>query len=104
MGVTYTPTAAKKGEFTMNHSVMEMKDHSLVIRLMYHAIRLVIHRRGGGKAGRETPEYQMMLISAVCSPLRNLQICSGIKGGIMPGLLEMANGHFFRGLRKMITG
>ena len=46
----------------------------------------------------------MMLISAVCSPLRNLQICSGIKGGIMPGLLEMANGHFFRGLRKMITG
>ena len=88
----------------MNNSVLEMKDHSFVMKLMYHAIRLVINSRSGGKAERESAEYRMMLISSLGSPLRNLQICGGVKGGVMPGLLEMANGHFFRGLRKMITG
>ena len=103
-GVIYAPSAAKKGQFTMNNSVLEMKDHSFVMKLMYHAIRLVINSRSGGKAERESAEYRMMLISSLGSPLRNLQICGGVKGGVMPGLLEMANGHFFRGLRKMITG
>ena len=37
-------------------------------------------------------------------PLRSMQISAGIKGGIIPGILEMANGHFFRGIWKMITG
>ena len=103
-GVIYTPSTAKKGQFTMNNSVLEMKDHSFVMKLMYHAIRLVINSRSGGKAERESAEYRMMLISSLGSPLRNLQICGGVKGGVMPGLLEMANGHFFRGLRKMIGG
>ena len=31
-------------------------------------------------------------------------LSGGIKGGIMPGLLDMANGHFFRGIWKMIKG
>ena len=103
-GVIYAPSTAKKGQFTMNNSVLEMKDHSFVMKLMYHAIRLVINSRSGGKAERESAEYRMMLISSLGSPLRNLQICGGVKGGVMPGLVEMANGHFFRGLRKMITG
>ena len=103
-GVSYLPPTVKKGQFTMNNSVLEMKDHSFVMKLMYHAIRLVINSRSGGKTGRESAEYQMLLISSLASPLRNLQICGGVKGGVMPGLVEMANGHFFRGLRKMITG
>ena len=103
-GVSYLPPTVKKGQFTMNNSVLEMKDHSPVMKLMYLAIRLVIRCRSGGKTGRESAEYQMLLISSLASPLRNLQICGGIRGGIMPGLVEMANGHFFRGLRKMITG
>ena len=31
-------------------------------------------------------------------------IAGGIKGGVIPGMLEMANGHFFKGLWKMLTG
>ena len=103
-GATYTPSTVKKGQFTMNNCVLEMKDHSLVMKLMYHAIRLVINCRSGSKADRESPEHRMLLISSLASPLRNLQICGGIKGGVMPGLLEMANGRFFRGLWKMIAG
>ena len=32
------------------------------------------------------------------------EISGGIKGGVIPGMLEIANGHFFKGLLKMITG
>ena len=31
-------------------------------------------------------------------------ISGGIQGGVLPGMLEMANGHFFRGIWKMISG
>lgn len=33
-----------------------------------------------------------------------MQINGGMKNGIMQGLLEIANGHFFRGILRMIKG
>ena len=33
-----------------------------------------------------------------------MMISGRIRGGVMPGLLELANGHFLRGIWKMITG
>ena len=44
----------------------------------------------------------MMLSSSVGSPLRSMMISSGMKGSLFYGLLDMANGHFFRGLGKII--
>lgn len=46
----------------------------------------------------------MMLNSSAGAPLRSMQISGGMKGGVMPGMLEIANGHFFRGLFRMIRG
>ena len=46
----------------------------------------------------------MMMASSAGSPLRSMQISGGMKGGIMSGLLEMANGHYFRGIGRMIKG
>ena len=58
----------------------------------------------GGKKDYSNPEFKMMINATIGGPLRSMQISGGIKGGIMPGLLEMANGHFFRGIWKMIKG
>ena len=33
-----------------------------------------------------------------------MQIAGGSKDGMIPGMPEMANGRFFTGIRKMITG
>lgn len=44
----------------------------------------------------------MLMESSAGGPLRSMQISGGIKGGLMQGLLDMANGHFFRGVKKMI--
>ena len=104
MGRSYTPPVLKKGSFTMDNTVMEMKDYSLVMKIMYKAVEVVVAKSFGGKKDYTNPEFRMMINASVGGPLRGMQISGGIKGGIMPGLLEMANGHFFRGIGKMIKG
>ena len=46
----------------------------------------------------------MMMASSVGSPLRNMQICGGMQDGLMQGLPEIANGHFLRGVGRMLRG
>ena len=71
---------------------------------MCKAVEGVVAKSFGGKKDYTNPEFKMMINASIGGPLRSMQISGGIKGGILPGLLEIANGHFFRGLRKMITG
>ena len=104
MGKAYRPSVMKKGGFTMDATILEMQDHSLVMKIMCKAVKLVVTKGKDGKLDHEAPEYRMVMNASVGGPLRNIQISGGIRGSIVPGLLEMANGHFFRGLRKMITG
>ena len=104
LGRKYTPPVLKKGSFTMENTVMEMKDHSLIMRIMFKATERVIAKGFGGKADYENPEFRMLINSSAGSPLRSMMISGGMKGGLLPGMLDMANGHFLRGIRKMITG
>ena len=104
LGRTYTPPVLKKGSFTMDNTVMEMKEHSLIMKIMFRAVEATIAKDFGGKKDYENPEFRMLMNSSAGSPLRSMMISGGMKGGVLPGMLEMANGHFFRGIRKMITG
>ncbi len=104
LGRTYTPPVLKKGSFTMDNTVMEMKDHSLIMKIMFKAVESTIAKGFDGKKDYENPEFRMLMNSSAGSPLRSMMISGGMKGGVLPGMLEMANGHFFRGIRKMITG
>ena len=74
------------------------------VTIMFKSTELVIAKGCGGKVDYENPEFRMMINAAAGGPLRSMQISSGMKGGVFPGLLEMANGHFFKGLWKRITG
>lgn len=103
-GITYTPEKLIKGQFTMDNSVEEMKDFSLIMKIMYKAVEKTVAKGFGGKADYENPDFRMMMASSAGSPLRSMQISGGMKGGIMSGLLEMANGHFLRGIGRMIKG
>ena len=104
MGQPYRAPVLKKGSFTMDNTVMEMKDYSLLMKIMFVAVEATIAKGFGGKKDYENPEFRMLINSSAGSPLRSMQISGGIKGGILPGMLLMANGHFFRGIWKMITG
>ena len=104
LGRRYLPPVLQKGRFTMDNTVMEMKEYSLLMRIMYKATEKVIAKGCGGKVDYENPEFRMMMNASAGGPLRSMQISGGIKGGILPGMLEIANGHFFKGIWKMITG
>ena len=104
LGRTYMPPMLKKGSFTMDNTVMEMKDYSLIMKIMFKAVEATIAKGFGGKKDYESPEFRMLINSSAGSPLRSMQISGGMKGGVLPGMLEMANGHFFRGLWRMIRG
>ena len=104
LGRTYTPPVLKKGSFTMDNTVMEMKDYSLIMKIMFKAVEATIAKGFGGKKDYENPEFRMLMNSSAGSPLRSMQISGGMKGGVLPGMLEMANEHFFRGLWRMIRG
>ncbi len=104
LGRHYEPPVLKKGSFTMDNTVMEMKDYSLMMKIMFKAVEATIAKGFDGKKDYENPEFRMLMNSSAGSPLRSMMISGGIKGGVLPGMLEIANGHFFRGIWKMIKG
>ena len=104
LGRHYEPEVLEKGRFTMDSTVVEMKDYSLIMKIMYKAVEATVAKGFGGKKDYENPEFRMLIASSAGAPLRSMQISGGMKDGLMQGLLEMANGHFFRGIWKMITG
>ena len=86
----------------MDNTVEEMKNHSLIMKIMYKAVEATIAKGFGGKADYENPEFRMQMASSAGGPLRSMQISGGMKGGLMRGLLDMANGHFLKGICNMI--
>ena len=104
MGKTYGATRPVKGQFTMDNTVEEMREDSFIMKIMYKAVEATVAKGFGGRADYENPEFRMLMASSAGSPLRSMQISGGMKGGLMQGLLDMANGHFLRGIKKMIIG
>ncbi|MDO5423724.1 MAG: beta-glucosidase [Eubacteriales bacterium] len=102
LGRAYVPPKLRKGQFTMDNTVEEMKEFSFIMKIMYKAVEKTVARGFGGKADYENPEFRMMMASSAGAPLRSMQISGGMKGGVMTGLLEMANGHFLRGIGKIL--
>ncbi len=100
------PIAAEpqKGQFTLDNSCLEMKDRSLVMKLQYKVTEHIIAKSFGGKKDYSDPAFKMMMICATDCPLRSTVISSGgsMTDSLAHGLLEMANGHFLRGLRAML--
>lgn len=99
-GLEHTPEVQQKGSFTMDNSVMDMKEHSLVMKIMYWGVKKTIKK--GAEPG--TSEYRMLMESSAGSPLRSMAISGGMKASLFQGLLAMANGKFFKGLCILIKG
>lgn len=92
----------KKGEFTMENSVMEMKDYSLMMKIMYKAVEGVIAKGFGGKKDYNNPEFRMMMSSSADCSLSGMKINGAMNNHVLEGMLKIANGHFFRGIAEMM--
>jgi len=94
----------KKGQFNMDSTCMEMKDHSFVMKIQYKVTEQIIAKSFGGKKDLSDPAYRMMLTCATDCPMRSVVISSGgmMRESLAEGLLQMANGHYIRGLAAML--
>lgn len=91
-----------KGTYTMEDSVEEMQKDVRFMRVVYRAADWFIRRSLGGKITDENEaQYRMMLASSMGSPMRTMMICGGIRGGLLSGVLDLANGHVLRGIGKI---
>ncbi len=92
----------RRGQFTMEDSVMDMKDSSFAMKILYKVMENEVSKRFGEKKDYSDPVFRMMMESTARGPLRSMQINGGLRDGILQGMLEMANGHPFRGIARMI--
>lgn len=94
----------KKGQFTLDNSCAEMKDSSLIMKIQYRITANIIAKSFGGKRDLTDPSYRMTLICATDCPMRAVVINSNgsIGDNMAQGLLHMANGHYLKGLMKLL--
>lgn len=71
---------------------------------MFRAVESTAAKGYGSKKDYDNPNFRMQMAFSAGAPIRSMIISGGMKGGVLPGMLEMANGHFFRGIWKMLTG
>lgn len=94
----------KKGQFTLDNTCLEMKDSSLVMKLQYKVTEGIVAKSFGGKKDYADPAFKMMMTCATDCPLRAAVISAGgaMTDGLAQGLVEMANGHWIRGILCMV--
>lgn len=95
----------RRGSYTMDSTCAEMRKDSLVMRIQYEVTKSIISKPYS-KAERtmDNPAYKMILTCATDCPLRATIISSSgtMTDEMAEGLLNMANGHFFKGLKLML--
>ena len=102
VGHAVTGKPLKKGEFTMENTVMEMKDHSFMMKIMYKVVEAVVAKSFGGKKDYSDPEFRMMMSSSADCSLSGMKINAAMNNHVMEGMLKIANGHFLRGIAEMM--
>ena len=91
-----------KGQYTMQNTVMEMKDEAFVMKMIFFVIETMMAKKFGGKKDYRNPSFKMMVLMAADCSLSGMKINSGMKNYLIEGMLEIANGHFFKGIAKMM--
>ena len=74
------------------------------MKIMFRAVESTAAKGYGSKRDYDNPNFRMQMAFSAGAPIRSMIISGGMKGGVLPGMLEMANGHFFRGIWKMLAG
>ena len=95
---------AVKGEFTWDNTVLEMRETSTLMKFFSGIVELFISKQFGWKKDMSNPTYRMMISSAMDCPIRAMVINVGniMSDTLAEGIVLMANGHFLKGIGKII--
>lgn len=96
--------APKRGEFSMDNTLLEMRDYSLLAKIMSSTIERTIAKGMGIKPDYSNPEFRMAVSSSADCSLRGMIICSC--GKLPPKLghyiVHSANGKKLKGILALI--
>lgn len=84
----------------MDNTVEEVKDHSLLLKIMYKAVERVIAKGFGGKADYENPEFRMLMASSVGSPLGACRSPAASRAGSFRACWRWPTATFSEALKK----
>ena len=91
LGTSFKSSTPRKGAFTMDNTLMEMKEHSLIMLFVYRCVEMVVAKGFGGKRDYSDPTFRMLMSSSADCALRSMAICGGINEWIFKTLLNIAN-------------
>ena len=91
----------RKGDFSKESTIMEMKNHSLLMKMVYFGFETVMAIKYGGR-DYSNPTFKMMMTTAMDCSVSGMQINGGIKGYVLQGLVEIANGRLIKGIKLML--
>ena len=86
----------------MENTVMEMKDYSLIMKIMYKVVELVMARGFDGKVDYSNSSYKMMVSTATDCSMNGMKNNAQMDNHVFEGLVMMANGYFFKGIKEML--
>lgn len=96
VGHAVTEKRLQRGEFTMENTILEMKDHALLPRIIFWIMEIVIARMCHCRRDYSNPEFRMMMSFAADSSLSGMKICAGMKNHLLEMMLKIVNGCFRR--------
>lgn len=102
LGHTVVEKPLIKGQFTMENTVTELKDYSLTMKIMYKVVEKKVAKGFEGKVDYNNPTFRMMITSATDCSLSAMKISGGLSNYVLEGMLEIANGHYLKGIRYML--
>ena len=97
------PREPAKGEFTLDSTPLEMKEHSFIMKLFCKFTEKKVMEMLDIK-DKSDPMFKMMCTMSLDGPMRSSVICAGgtMSENMARGLVDMANGKFTSGLKKLI--
>ena len=89
------------GKYTMENTLLEMKETSLVLRLLVPIVKLAVGQRYDGRRSELDPTYRFLLASALDSPMRAAVMCGegALSERAAQAIVNVANRRFLRALR-----
>lgn len=96
VGHAVTEKRLRRGEFTMENTILEMKDHALLPRVVFWVMEIVAARACHCRRDYSNPEFRMMMSFAADASLSGMKICAGMKNPLLEIMLKIVNGPFRR--------
>lgn len=95
------PQRPKKGEYTLDCSLLDMRD-AFVIKIMIKMTERNI-AKGFGEVNYKNIHFKMLMETSCNTPLKNMLLLSpdSMPLHVAAGLVQMANGQYLKGIRSL---